>query len=117
MGKNSSVKVCIGLYRFVRACIALYRLVMERDEFHPAAGLMQDGWSHDRHALSRNDEVALGSAVVSTAVFGVAPKTSAPGENPLNGDFPSGVRLAGGTPTRATETVALPISTAWLRLR
>ena len=28
---------------------------------------------------------------------------------------PMAVRLAGGTPARATETVALPISTAWLR--
>jgi hypothetical protein len=52
--------------------------------------------------------VALGSAVVSTAVFGVSPKTL-----PSFGPAPKSVgriivRLAGETPTRATGTVALP---------
>jgi hypothetical protein len=36
--------------------------------------------------LSRNDVVALGSAVISTAVLGVSPKTSAFGVHAPNGD-------------------------------
>jgi hypothetical protein len=79
-----------------------------------------------RNRLSRNGAVALGSAVVSTAVFGVPPKTSVPVESPPNGGSLPSVELAGGRseqimertlargPARATETVALPISTASL---
>jgi hypothetical protein len=59
----------------------------------------------------------LGSAVVSTAVFGVSPKTL-----PSLGPAPNGVgrvivRLAGETPTRATGTVALPDPSASFRLK
>jgi len=59
----------------------------------------------------------LGSAVASTAVFGVPPETL-PSLEPV----PSGVgsipaRLAGETPARATETVALPNPTASFQLR
>ncbi len=58
--------------------------------------------------LNRSDSVALGSAVVSTAVFGVSPKTF------LASDFAPFcvggivIEFAGETPAKATETVALP---------
>jgi hypothetical protein len=58
-----------------------------------------------------------GSAVVSTAVFGVPPKTFLSFMQVLIGVGEFIVRLAGGTPARATETVALPIATASFRLR
>ena len=67
-------------------------------------------------ALSRNDSVALGSAVVSTAVFGVPPKTSQRWGRAPNGDSSNEKRLAGETPARATGTVALPRPTASSRL-
>ena len=51
---------------------------------------------------SMNDSVTLGSAVVSTAVFGVSPKTSASGETPPNGDRPTGV-LAGRRDTGQSD--------------
>jgi hypothetical protein len=52
----------------------------------------------------------LGSAVVSTAVFGVSPKTfMTPASSPI-GDVLIMVRLAGETTARATATVALPKS-------
>jgi hypothetical protein len=59
----------------------------------------------------------LGSAVVSTAVFGVSPKTL-----PSFGPAPNGVgriivRLAGETPTRATGTVVLPDPCESFRLK
>jgi hypothetical protein len=66
----------------------------------------------DSITFSRNDALALGNAVVSTAVFGVSPKTSAPTQVKPNGGRHAGGRLAGVTPAKATETVALPISTA-----
>jgi hypothetical protein len=50
----------------------------------------------------------MGSAVVSTAVFGVPPRTFPPWQDSPNGERNSCVGLAGGTPARATETVALP---------
>jgi hypothetical protein len=50
----------------------------------------------------------LGSAVVSTAFFGVPPKTLAAGAISPIGVGGIIVRLAGETPARATETVALP---------
>ncbi len=53
----------------------------------------------------------------SAPVFGLWPKTSAPRDSPSNGQSPKGVRLAGGTPARATGTVALLISIASFRLR
>ena len=52
--------------------------------------------------LHRNDSVGFGRAVVSTAVFGVSPKTSPHWERAPNGDSPDGKRLAGETPARAT---------------
>jgi hypothetical protein len=67
--------------------------------------------------LSRNDAVALGSAVVSTAVFGVSPKTLpffGPASNSVGRII---VRLASETPTRATGTVALPNPSESFRLR
>jgi hypothetical protein len=66
--------------------------------------------------LSRNDAVALGSAVVSTAVFGVSPKTVPPFVPAPNGLGRMIVRLAGETPIRATGTVALPDSSASFRM-
>jgi hypothetical protein len=57
-------------------------------------------------AISRNHAVALGSAVVPTAVLGVPPKTFSDHEYSLNGDRALNVRLPGGTPARATGTVA-----------
>jgi hypothetical protein len=66
--------------------------------------------------LSRNDAVALGSAVVSTAVFGVSPKTF-PSFGPAPNDVDRIIeRLAGETPTRATGTVALPNPSESFRL-
>jgi hypothetical protein len=66
------------------------------------------GHSDAEIGLNRNDSVAWGSAVVSTAVFGVSPKTSpAPASSPI-GDVGIIVRLAGEAPARATGTVALP---------
>jgi hypothetical protein len=67
--------------------------------------------------LGRNNAVALGSAVVSLAVFGVSPKTLA-----VPGSVPVGVggilvRLSGETPAKATETVALPNPSESFRLR
>jgi hypothetical protein len=57
-----------------------------------------------------------GSTVVSTAVFGVSPKTlAAPASSPL-GVGGMIVRLAGETPAGATETVALPTPSASFRL-
>jgi hypothetical protein len=47
-----------------------------------------------KHTLSRDHAVGLGSAVVSTAVFGLWPKTSAPYEDPPNG--PSSTEGAAG---------------------
>ena len=68
--------------------------------------------------FSRNHAVKLGSAGVSPAVFGLWPKTLAPGVQIHPMVTPIGaVRLAGGTPARATETVALPFSIAWIRFR
>jgi hypothetical protein len=55
-----------------------------------------------------NDSVGVGSAVVSTTVFGVSPKSSpVPVASPI-GDVAIIVGLAGETPARATGTVALP---------
>jgi hypothetical protein len=59
-------------------------------------------------ALSRNHAVALGSAVVSTAVFGVPPKTFAVSDSAPFGVGEIVIELAGETPAKATETVALP---------
>jgi hypothetical protein len=64
--------------------------------------------------LTRNDSVALGSAVVSTAVFGVSPKTFAVSDSARFGVGEIVIDLAGGTPAKATGTVALP--TASFRL-
>ncbi len=58
--------------------------------------------------IIRPIQLLLGSAVVSTAVFGVSPKTRAVAESSPNGDGGNILGLAGGTPARATETVALP---------
>jgi hypothetical protein len=61
-------------------------------------------------------QLLLGSAAVSTAVFGVSPKTlAAPASSPI-GVGGMIVRLAGETPARATEMVALPTPTASFRL-
>jgi hypothetical protein len=49
-----------------------------------------------------------GSAVVSTAVFGVSPKTLAAGRGSLIGQGRIRRGLAGEMPARATGTVALP---------
>jgi hypothetical protein len=58
--------------------------------------------------LSRNDSVASGSAVVSTAVFGVSPKTIAvPGCSP-DGVGKMNTGLADETSARVVETTALP---------
>src|SRR5580658_9788406 len=54
-------------------------------------------------------QLLWGSAVVSTAVFGVSPKTSAPRKSPPNGDSPTGVRLAGGTPASLRPVVDSPL--------
>jgi hypothetical protein len=69
-----------------------------------------------RQPLSRNHAVALGSAVVPTAVFGVPPKTFSAYEHLLKGEGALIIRLAGGTPARATGTLALTIPSAWFRL-
>jgi hypothetical protein len=58
----------------------------------------------------------VGSAVVSTAVFGVSPKTLPPFGPAPNGVGRIIVRQAGETPTRATGTVALPNPTESFRL-
>jgi hypothetical protein len=58
--------------------------------------------------LNRGDSVALGSAVVSTAVFGVPPKTLLISNYTPFGVSKIDTELAGGTPAKATETVALP---------
>jgi hypothetical protein len=78
---------------------------------------LKSGEIHHSLSQRRNDAVTPGSAVVSTAFFGVSPKTSVPGETPPNGERAAGVWLAGGTPVRATETVALPISNESFRQR
>jgi hypothetical protein len=57
----------------------------------------------------------MGSAVVSTAVFGVSPKNIPEYDHSPIGEGAVFARLAGETPTRATETVALPNPTAWIR--
>ncbi|MGO8698990.1 MAG: hypothetical protein ACLQVY_14845 [Limisphaerales bacterium] len=61
-----------------------------------------------KHTLSRIDAVGLGSAVVSTAVFGVSPKIISERAGSPIGEAGVFFRLAGGTPARATGTVALP---------
>jgi len=63
--------------------------------------------SHDDANKAGTMQLLSGSASVSLAVFGLWPKTSVPCENPPNGA--PDVWLAGGTPARATETVALPV--------
>jgi hypothetical protein len=63
----------------------------------------------------RNDSVELGSAVVSTAVFGVSPKNIPEDDYSPIGEGAVFAKRAGETPTRATEAVALPYPTAWLR--
>src|SRR5579863_8155407 len=70
-------------------------------------------------------QLLLGSAVVSTAVFGVPPKTPVAPMAPPNGDGEVNARLAGETPARATgpavatlwrgKTVALPNPSASFR--
>jgi hypothetical protein len=65
-------------------------------------------------SLIQNYPVALGSAVVPTAVFGVPPKTLSISDSaPFHGGEKV-MELAGGTPAKATGTVALP--TALFRL-
>jgi hypothetical protein len=59
----------------------------------------------------------LGSAVVSTAVFGVSPKTFKAPESSRVGDSGIIVPLAGETPAKATGTVALPNPSESLRRR
>ena len=71
----------------------------------------------DIFALSRNDAVGFGSAVVSTAVFGVSPKTFPVFSFSLFGEGEIKEGLSGETPDKATETVALPNPTASFRLR
>jgi DNA-binding LacI/PurR family transcriptional regulator len=66
--------------------------------------------------LKANDSVELGSAVVSTAVFGVSPKNTPVHDHSPIGEGAVCVRLAGETPIRATGTVALPNPTAWIRI-
>jgi hypothetical protein len=58
--------------------------------------------------LAGTIHVLRGSAVVSTAVFGVSPKTLRSLFNAVIGHDKCRVKLAGGTLARATETVALP---------
>jgi hypothetical protein len=72
-----------------------------------------NGIGEDQISLSRTVAVDLGSAVVSTAVFGVSPKTLRSTTFHLSVGCMF-VRLAGETPARATETVALPNPTVWL---
>ena len=67
--------------------------------------------------LSRNDAVRLGARGVSPALFGVPPKTPPLKMNAPFGDGWLRRGRVGGTPTGATGTVALPISTASFRLR
>jgi hypothetical protein len=66
--------------------------------------------------LSRNHAVALGSAVVPTAVFGVPLKTSVAHEASPMGGGESMIKPAGGTPARATGTVALQKASEWFGL-
>src|ERR1700678_666035 len=66
--------------------------------------------------LAGTKELFSGSASVSLAVFGLWPKTSPARENPSDGDSSVVGPLAGETPARATETVALPIPNDSLRL-
>jgi len=61
-----------------------------------------------RQGCCKNYSVVLGTAVVSTAVFGVSPKTFAARDVSPNGYGESNFGLAGETPARATGTVALP---------
>jgi hypothetical protein len=56
-----------------------------------------------------------GSAVVSTAVFGVSPKTFAAADSAKASEEGTLAELAGETPARATETVALPNSSGLRR--
>ena len=58
--------------------------------------------------LSGTIQLIEGSASVPLAVFGLWPKISALCK-PTKRYLVTSVRLAGGTPVRATETVALPI--------
>jgi len=51
-----------------------------------------------------------GSATVSVAAIGVPPMASGTRGTEPNGEWSYAVALVGGTPTSATETVALPIS-------
>ncbi|HEY3853222.1 MAG TPA: hypothetical protein VGO67_02390 [Verrucomicrobiae bacterium] len=67
--------------------------------------------------LSQNDSVALGSAVVPTAVFDVSPKTVSVSDPAPFGASKILIELAGGTPAKATETVALPNELFRLRAR
>jgi hypothetical protein len=60
--------------------------------------------------LAETIQLLLGGAVVSTAVFGVSPKTPVAPIAPLIGDGEVNAKLAGETPGRATGTVALPQS-------
>ncbi|HEY3857392.1 MAG TPA: DEAD/DEAH box helicase [Verrucomicrobiae bacterium] len=59
-------------------------------------------------SLVQNGSIALGSAVVPTAVFGVPPKTFPVSNSASFGGPENVVELAGETPAKATETVALP---------
>jgi len=55
--------------------------------------------------------VDLGIAGVSPAVFGVPPKTSEPWDDALFGEREVRGKPVGETPTGATGTVAIPVST------
>ena len=59
----------------------------------------------------------MGSAVVTTAVFGVPPKTPPSSWPALIGVGGANVNLAGETPARATGTVALPNPSESFRFR
>ncbi len=70
---------------------------------------------HPGH-LTRNHAVRWGARGVPPAVFGVPPKSSPRGRDAPFGAWWVRRRPVGETPTGATGTVALPISTAWFRL-
>jgi len=58
----------------------------------------------------------MGSATVPVAPVGVSPTGNRRSRESLNGGGFVGDHVFGETPNTATGTVALPISTAWLRL-